>query len=124
MIKYADTYTLKICAYKNYLICTTYDTPKRNIVGIGTSLINFNKNDVHISPEALILLKNGITKDTGKLVQNTGLIIYNKTKLFWASYDNIILNIKDATIYDIPIHTEIVNDVDDKIKKQLDNIEL
>ena len=122
MKKFADTYTLKICAYKDYLICTTYETPKRRIVGMGTSLINFNKNDVHISQEALILLKSRITKYTSDIIQNTGLIIYNKSKIFWASYDNLILNKKDVVAYDIPIHTEIENDVDEAIKKQLDEL--
>ena len=123
MEKFADQYTLKICAYKDFLICTHNKTPKSKTVGIGTSLTNFNKNDVLISKDALALINKNINKiPTNKIDAKTGLIISSRSNIFWASYDNIIVNIKDTEIFAIPTHTEIDNDVDEKLKTQLDKL--
>lgn len=123
-VKFADKHTLKICAYKDFLILTYSETPKAKSVGIGMLLNNFNNKDVLLSNDALNLIKASLIHDSNKseLSTDTGLIIHNKTKIFWASYNNMIIKIKDATIYDIPTHTIIENDVDEKIKTQLNTI--
>lgn len=122
MKKFADQYTLKICAYKDFLICTHNKTPKSKTVGIGTSLTNFNKNDVLISKDALALINKNM-KDQQKYINTKpGLIISSRSNMFWASYDNIIVNIKDTEIFAIPTHTEIENVVDEKLKTQLDKL--
>lgn len=122
MMKVADDYTLSICTYKNFLICKLNKTPKAIVVGIGTNISNFNKNDIHMSKESLDLFNKNLKNITDNNFDNKGLIVYTKNKLFLSTYDNIILNINDAQIYDIPTHTIIENTVDDNIKNELDKI--
>lgn len=117
----ADTHTINICAYKGYLICTVNNTPKLIPTGIGSVLSNFNKKDVQISNEALIILRGNIiapiiTKDV------IGLKIFSKSKIYWSSKGNIIVHKNDIAVYDIPVHTIVDNIIDSKIKEQLDKL--
>lgn len=118
---FADTQSLIIKEYKGYLVLTKYNTPKIQIKGNGSLLSFFNKKDVHISHEALNLIKSKLK------IQNESntyaLHITSKTNIFWSSHEGIIIPPDEPVIIsDIPVHTLITdNSIDTNIKTAIDN---
>lgn len=116
----ADSYSIKICAYKNYLICTLNDTPKLMVYEKYSSLFNFNKKDLLISPEALLIIKNAMLNVNNDELY--GIRIINKNKIIIASTKNIIINKSDVQTFALPIHTVCENNVQEELKKEIDKL--
>ena len=92
------------------------NSPKVKRIGTGLLLSNFHAKDVLISKEALDILLNSILSNKSKT--NIGLEIISKTSIWWASTNSgIILPLSEGEInvYDIPYHTIISNDIDEKL---------
>lgn len=115
-MKTADTHTLEIKSYNDWLILKLIPTPKIKYIGIGTMLSDFNKFDVLISDEALKILKNNLNKDLDKT--DPALEILSEEKIWWASTSGILIKPNELIhIYTIPYHTYVNNDVDEELKK-------
>ena len=114
--------SIEIRSYKGWLILKLVSTtPKLKIVGNGTSLINFNRNDVHISPQALSILNSNIGCNLKE--PYPALEVLSENTLWWASIDNgiIIPNNTVMHIHVLPVHTQCDNNIDDKIKEIINN---
>lgn len=114
---------LKITEYKGYLIIALLDreSPKVTLVGTGTLVSGFNHNDVLMSSEALILLSKNAKMI--KLDNMPALEIISKDRLWWSTVGSIIIPPDEIiNAYSMPYHTKCENEIDSKLKEQLDNI--
>jgi hypothetical protein len=120
-MKTADTHTVEIKEYNNWLIIKLINTPKLKSIGIGSMLTDFNKNDLKISDEALSIIKNKLNQN--KEHQQPALEILSPTKIWWASTTGILIPPNETIhIYDIPIHSYINNDINDELKIKIKNM--
>ena len=117
----ADTHTAEIKEYNGWLIIKLINSPKLKVVGLGTLLSNINSNDIHISGNALKILKHNFMQNMDQ--QNPALEILSETSIWWASVNNgiIIPPGELIHIYKIPVHTECDNVIDDEIKNIINN---
>ncbi len=120
-MKFADTHTLEILEYNNWIIIKLNKyTPKLRNIGEGLILSDFNKFDVKISPEALSILNKNINKNIDK--ENPVLEIISNDRIAWLSKTGIIIPPNEIFhIFDIPYHTECENIVDEEVKKTINN---
>lgn len=114
-------HSLEIKEYNKYLIIKLVNnTPKIHLVGAGTSLINFNKNDLRISKEAAALMQTKIAKfnnDIGPVFE-----IISSTNLWYFGYKGLIIpNDEVVHIYEMPLYTECDNEIDEVLKNTLNN---
>lgn len=114
-------HTLEIKEYKKWLIITVleYGAKIRNL-GTGTLFFNFNRNDLQISLDAYGILKDNIKKNMDQKDPVMEIISYDR--IWWASDKGIIIPPNEIFhIFTIPMHTTCNNDVDEKIKKIIDD---
>lgn len=116
---FADTQSIIIKEYKGYLVLTKYNTPKIKITTHGSLLTFFNKKDVHISNDALKVLKS---KLNNKNTDNIYALEIKNNSIYWASHEGIIIPpSQPVDITKIPVHTLIDdNTIDIEIKKAID----
>lgn len=114
-------HSLEIKEYKQYLIIKLVKrTPKINLVGAGTSLINFNKNDLHISKEAAELLKSKVAQFNNEL--GPVMEIMSSSNLWYTGYKGLIIPPNEVVhIYEMPVYTECDNEIDEVLKNTLNN---
>lgn len=121
----AYKHSLEINEYRGWLIITVTGMgatgfAKMKPVGIGTLFSNFNKLDVRISKNALSIITENLTKN--KEQRDPVLEIIAKDRIWWASTQGIIIPPKEIfNIYEIPLHTECENVVDQKVRDAIDN---
>lgn len=98
-------------------------SPKINVNGYGTSLINFNANDLLISNEALLYLKRQLNKRLNE--QNPAIDFINVNNIWWgAMKSGIVLQPNELIhIREIPTHNICDNIIDDEVIKIIKNYE-
>jgi len=114
-------HSVEINAYKKWLIITVLDYGIK-IKNIGTGLLfsGFNKFDLHISDDALVILKDNLNLNIEK--KDPVLEIIAMDRMWWASSQGIIIPPHEYFhIYTIPQFTKCDNTVDEEIKKIIDN---
>lgn len=111
--------TVKITAYKNYLILTLLNKgPKIRSIGVGTQFVGFHDKDLLISSEALNILRE---KALNEKRDDPALEIISKFNIFWKSDAGIIIpNDEAINVYALPNHTICDNDIDEKVKQAID----
>lgn len=116
----ADKFTIQIKEYKGYFIITINTTPKLNYLGTGVVLTDFNIKDLEISKEVLDIFNlnlKQINKDIPVLE------VLSKNRIWINTKSNTIIKTDEPfNIFEIPYHTICTNDIDDKLKEQLDKI--
>jgi len=114
-------HTVEIKEYNKWLIITilNYNIKIKN-VGVGLLFSDFNRNDLHISSEALSVLKDNLNVNIQH--KDPVLEIISMDRMWWASNQGIIIPPNEYFhIYTIPNHTLCKNDIDEKIKNIIDN---
>lgn len=114
-------HSVEIKAYKKWLIITVIKFgPKIKSVGTGLLFSDFNKLDLQISEDAMIILKDNLNLNLAK--PDPVLEIMGTNRIWWASNQSIIIPPNEYFhIYTIPRHTVCPNnDIDEKIKKIID----
>lgn len=121
MTIFKNTHTVEIKEYNKWLIVTVLDYgPKIKTLGIGTLFSDFNKNDLHISLNALNIIKDNLNQNIDKKDPVLEIISFNR--IWWESDKGIIIPPNEIFhIYTIPLHTICNNDIDEKIKNIIDN---
>lgn len=114
------THSVEIKAYNRWLIVTVIQYGvKIKSVGTGLLFSDFNRNDLQISDEAMSILKDNINMNIDK--KDPVLEIIAMDRIWWASTQGIIIPPNEHFhIYTIPHHTMCKNDVDEQIKKAID----
>ena len=113
-------HSVEIKAYNRWLIVTVIQNGlKLKSVGTGLLFSDFNRYDLHISDEAMAILKDNIMLNIDK--KDPVLEIIAMDRIWWASQQGIIIPPNEHFhVYTIPHHTICKNDVDEKIKNVID----
>ena len=112
-------HSLEIKSHNDWLILTlVHKGPKVKQIGIGTMVSGFNENDILISPEALLLLKQNI----GNIHKDPAFEIISNDSIWWASYMGIIIPPNELlNVFSIPYHKLCDNSLDDEILNKIKN---
>lgn len=117
----AYQHTLEIKAYNKWLILTILTSgPKLKQIGTGLLFSDFNKFDLQISDEALVIIKDNLNLNFDKT--EPVLEIISKDRIWWASRQGIIIPPNEIYhIHTIPLHTICNNVIDEKIINNINN---
>jgi len=114
------THSVEIKTHNKWLIITVlqYGTKLKSI-GTGILFSGFNRLDLHISEDALDIIRDNINQNIEK--KDPVMEIIATDRMWWASSQGIIIPPNEYFhIYTIPLHTTCNNTVDDEIKKIID----
>ena len=115
---------VEIKEYNKWLIIKVINKSiKLKHIGTGILFSGFNQFDLKISNEALVIIKDNIKKNLS--VENPVLEIITKDKIWWASNTGIIIPPNEIFhIFEIPNHLICENNIDDELKKTIDNAKI